>query len=161
MTKLYHKVSRFLVRRRVNRRREKILKWAMTLQPGDIINDCTSFNVRILDIDYDIRQTGRGWYIINVDFKVTPYGGGCSLIHCGVTPAWSREKVEREWLAWAEQTLKGEYLAEWYGSDKAAFDAERERISKKVDVLKNGGHITNELGMILKEYCSYPDSYKE
>jgi len=145
----------------VNRRREKLLKWALTLKPGDIINDCTGFNVKIREIELDIRQHGRGWYLMNVDFQVTPYHGFCSLMHCGVEPEVPREKVESDWLSWAEKYLDSEQMHHWHGKNKKSFDEEFQKIRRRIDVLKNGGHITNERGMILKEFVDYPESFSE
>jgi hypothetical protein len=161
MAKLYHRASRFLVRRMVPRYREKLLKWGLTLKPGDIINDCTGFNARIIAIHPDIRYTNRGWYIMNFDLDVTPYGGSCSLSHCGIVPAVPRDKVESDWLEWAECYINEGYLAKWWGNDKKAFEKDRADIQRRIDILKSGGHITNEFGMILKDFSKYQESFME
>jgi hypothetical protein len=145
----------------VNRRRETNLKWALSLKPGDIINDCTAFNVRIISIDPDIRRTGHGWYIMNVDFQVSPFGGFCSLNHCGIEPELPRDKIEHDWLEYTEQDISSGRLARWFGNDQKKLEEEMIFLSKRIDALKSGKHITNDHGMILKEYCRYPDSFKE
>lgn len=161
MAKLYKHVSRLLVRNMVNRRREANLKWALTLKPGDIINGCTAFNVRIIGIDPDIRRTGRGWYIMDIDFQVSPFGGYCSLNHCGVQPELPRDQVERDWLEHTEQYISSGQMAYWLGNKQKDIDEEMLFLNKRIDALKPGRHITNERGMILKEFSKYPDSFKE
>lgn len=161
MTKLYHHVSRFLVRRRISRAREAVLKWALTLKPGDIINDCTSFNAKIIEIQPQIWQTGRGWYYYNFDFKVSPFGGYCSLFDCGVIPALSRDKIESNYVNWAEFQINNGVLKSWYGNDIASFEKELDILQKRIEIIKSGGHITNEHGMILKEFSRHPDSFKD
>jgi len=145
----------------VNRRREANLKWALTLKPGDIINDCSAFNVRIIGIETEIRRTGRGWYIMNIDFRTSPFGGYCSLNHCGVEPEVPRDKVEIDWLNWAEQHINSGQLAHWFGNNQKDIDEEMSFLNKRIDALKLGRHITNDHGMILKEFSRYPDQFKD
>lgn len=144
-----------------SKRRMARIKWALSLKPGDMINDCTGFNVKIIKINPDIRYTKSGWYICNVDFDVTPFGGGCSLNHCGIVPPIPREKIESDMLEHLESYISSGTLAEWYGKDTKAFNEALSDCQKKIDTIRSGGHITNEHGMILKEFCKYPDNYIE
>lgn len=158
MPKLYHRMTRFAFKKAVSSHVAKRIKWALSLKPGDIINDCTGFNVKIIEVQPEVWQTGRGWYISNVDFKVTPFGGICSLIHCGIVPEISREKVEADWLVHTENYINSGALARWYGSDVDAYNEALKGMQKRIDVLKSGGHITNERGMILQEYLECQDT---
>jgi hypothetical protein len=161
MAKLYHKVSRFLVRRQISRHDEKRLKWAMTLKPGDIVNHCTGFNVKIIDAVAVIKSTSRGWYVTGFEFKVSPFGGFCSLMHCGVGPAIPRDKVESDWLKHTEFRINSGAMRKWFGKDQESFDKEMSLLQKRIDALKSSNHITNELGMIIKEYSNYQDFFIE
>lgn len=152
MAKLYSHVSRILVRRQIPRYRESRLKWGLTLKPGDLVNDCTSFNVRIRNIEPDYVQTGRGWYIYNFTLETEPNGGSCSLIHCGVIPAPPRAKVESDWLHWAEEHINSGYLEQWCGKSKVLFNKQLAALNKRIDILKSGGHITDEDGCLLEEF---------
>lgn len=152
MAKLYSHVSRFLVRRRIPRYREARLKWGLTLKTGDLVNDCTAFNVRIRNIEPDYIQTGKGWYIYNFTLTTEPNGGSCSLIHCGVVPAPPRTKVESDWLQWAEEYITNGYLERWYGENKELLNKQLNILNNKISVLKSGGHITDEDGCLLEEF---------
>jgi hypothetical protein len=145
-------VSRLFVRRQINRRNEKLLLWALSLKPGDIINDCSAFNVCINKINPVILHTKHGWYIWDVEFEVGPFNGTCSLMHCGVELEVPREQVEKDWLDHTEKYINGGQMAHWYGNDKRAFNKQLKFLNKRIDALKSGGHITNERGMILKKY---------
>ena len=152
MAKLYSHVSRLLVRRKISRYQEAKLKWGLTLKPGDLVNDCTAFNVRIRSIEPDYIQTRKGWYIYDFTLTTEPNGGSCSLIHCGVIPAPSRAKVESDWLQWAEDYVINGYLEQWCGGDKTLFDEQFVSLDIRLNVIKNGGHITDEDGCLLGEY---------
>jgi hypothetical protein len=151
MAKLYSHVSRLLVRRQIPRYTESRLKWALTLKPGDLINDCSSFNVRIKYSDPDYIKTGNGWYIYDFTFTLES-GGSCSLIHCGVEAAPSRDKVESDWIKWAEGYINSGYLEQWCGKSKALFNKQLAALNKRIDILKSGGHITDEDGCLLEEF---------
>lgn len=103
--KLYKRYSKIAYNRRLSKRQQENLKWALSLKPGDIINDCSGFNSIIKEVIPDVRQTKRGWFIYNVDFIVEPFGGSCSLVHCGIEPALTPEQIEnriREFYDWCE-----------------------------------------------------------
>jgi hypothetical protein len=93
--KLYKRTSRLRFLRHVPRAIHDRLRWALKLKPGDLINDCSMFNVVIREVQPCIVYTKRGWYIYDVDFTTEPFGGGCSLMHCGVEPPLSPEKIEQ------------------------------------------------------------------
>lgn len=157
--KTYKNVSRFYVLRRVGKYRMKRIKWAMSLKPGDLINDCSGFNVIIREIDPDVRTFHNGWFIQNVDFTVEPYGGGCSLMHCGVEPPKPRELLEKEYLVDMEDYLNSSgpgSASYWYGGlDNPKYKKEIENLRNRLDTLKNGGHILDERGILLPEFRKY------
>lgn len=145
--KLYHRVSRFKVRRHISRQFERRIKWALTLKPGDLINDCTMYNVKIKEIEIMRRQTGRGWYISDVYFTADN-GGVCSLRYCGVESPLSREEIESNFIK--SFNLNG--LRRWYGGDEEAYNKRVNKLLSFVDIIKNGGHITDEFGALLEEH---------
>ena len=104
MLKLYKRVNRLMFLRRVPKPAQKRIRWALGLKPGDLINDCSGFNVIIREIDAVIVGTKRGGYIYDVDFTTEPFGGGCSLMNCGVEPPLAPEKIEQRLRA---------FYAEW------------------------------------------------
>lgn len=151
--KLYRKFSRFEVRRHVPRWLEKKLRWALTLKPGDLINDCSGFNHPLVEIEPLIRVNGRGgWYIFDVDFT-TEGGGGCSLRHCGVEPAKTREACEKRHLEFLNHWLApggpGEQFHGGWENPKHE-EYQKEAIKSlffRWEVLKAGQHISDERGV--------------
>jgi hypothetical protein len=107
--KLYHRVSRFEFLRSITKKDRDNILWALSLKPGDLINDCTGFNVVIRKIEPDIMyvNNGRGgWYICDIDFTTEPLGGSCSLMHCGIqsprTPKEITNYIKRWYDEWGE-----------------------------------------------------------
>ena len=94
--KLYKHVSRFEFLRMVPKYLRKKLPWALGLKPGDMINDCSGFNVVIRKVEPELFFTNRGWFIYDIHFVTEPFGGYCSLRHCGVIPPLSVQDIERE-----------------------------------------------------------------
>lgn len=93
--KLYKRVNRFEFFNLVNKNLRKRILWALSVKPGDLINDCSGFNVIVRSVEPDIWETPRGWLIHDVDLFVEPYGGTCSLRHCGVVPAKTVREIEK------------------------------------------------------------------
>ncbi len=154
MPKLYHHVNRFVVRRHVSTKAAQAIKWALTLNPGDLINDCTGYNVVVRDVEPEIVQTGRGWYIYDVLFSTEPFGGNCSLRNCGVVPPMSREQIEKEHLSYMEWYINSGKLAKWHKNDEAGYQKSYQTMMAKIELLKSGGHICDERGIILEEFRS-------
>lgn len=160
MAKLYKNVSRFVAKRMLRTRYRKLVQWGLTLKPGDLINDCSAFNVRIIEIDQDIIYYHNGWVIVDISFMTTPYGGRCSLINCGVEPAKPRDVLEQEHLKWIKSYISTGALARWYGGENTEeYKINLDRYMKEIDTLESGNHITNERGMILKEFCNFKESF--
>lgn len=82
-------------------RDKKFLAMVSDLKEGDLIRDCSSFNVKITKINPLYRQVGKGWVIYDIDIT-NDKGGSCSFSHCGVEPAWTRKDI----LAYWEEALK-------------------------------------------------------
>ena len=150
--KLYHHVSRFVVRQHVSTKAAQAIKWAMTLNPGDLINDCSGFNVVVRDVEPEIVQARRGWYIYDVLFTTEPFGGNCSLRNCGVIPPMSREQIEKKHLSYMEWYINSGKLKFWHGKDEEAFQKSYQLMKNKIDLLKSDGHICDERGIVLEEY---------
>ncbi len=151
MGKLYKNVSRFVVRRNISRSLEKKLKWGLGLGQGDIVNSCTMFNKAIKEISPCYIKTARGWYIHN--FEIHFFDNSfCSFINCGVAPSISREKVEARWLSWADKYINAGSMAIWYSGDSEGYNQELEQLNKKISILKSGGHITYDNGILMEKY---------
>jgi len=52
-------------------------------------------------------------------------------------------------------------MAHWLGNKQKDIDEEMLFLNKRINALKSGRHITNERGMILKEFSKYTNSFKE
>ncbi len=161
--KIYHHVGRLTVRRHLRRKQFHWIEWALKLKPGALINDCTGFNTYVLNIDPDkFYFKNGGWYIHNVTFETSTLGpsreqdGSCVLFGCGPGPALSREICEKSYLEFLNEwlTVKGPGGADHYygGLDNPEYKKVIERAFQKWDILKKGGHISDEDGVILSEY---------
>lgn len=154
--KLYKRVSRFLVRRHVHKWAEKRIKWAMSLQPGDIINDCTSLNVVVRDVHGLMYPVNNGWYIYDVDIDLEPFGGSCSLMHCGVELPKTREVLEKDYMQYMKDYMSGEgpgSAAYWFGGrDTEDFKKAEKGWFSKLEAIQNGGHFLDERGVLLPEF---------
>jgi hypothetical protein len=105
--KLYRRVNRLAYLREVSRRHQRLIRWALGLKPGDLINDCSMFNVVVNKVTPKICYTRRGWFIYGVDFWTEI--GGCSLLSCGVEPPLTPEELERRLRDFYEQWDDGPY----------------------------------------------------
>lgn len=162
MTKLYKNISRFAARRNIPTPDWKKLKWAAKLKPGDIVNNCSGFNVKIINIEPHYIFYRNGWYVYDFVFQTTPYMGFCSLIACGVDLAKPRDLIESRHLKLIKGYIDSGRMDTWYGSakDSEEYKNELKYLSNQIEALQNKIHITNEYGMLLEEYCLYPNNYK-
>lgn len=147
--KLYKHYHRLKWRKFLPKRQERFLRWALTLKPGDIINDCSGFN-RVIREVYPAHLFNRrdGWAIYDVDFTTEPHGGGCSLFHCGVQPQQSRDELEKYYLSWIEKQKEDLLKKGWINKEGMVL------IDKRIQIIKSGGHILDENGILLPEYDS-------
>jgi hypothetical protein len=130
------------------RKRGKLIA---TLDIGDLINDCSGFNGTIIEIDPMYRRVAGGDVLVDVD--LTTSNTGCSLTSCGVTEEQPREVVEANHLSFLENWFFGEPGKVWFGGlDNPEHKDKIDRAKRKLDILKSGGHITDERGRILKEF---------
>lgn len=154
--KLYKNISRFKVRRNVSRSTEKRIKWALSLKPGDLINDCSAFNVVIREINPDIHYINNGWYIYGVMFKTEPFGGSCSLNHCGVELPKPRDVLEKDYMDYMSESMMGDgpgTMAYWCGGrDSKDFKITEKNYLAKLEVIKSGGHFLDERGVLMDEF---------
>jgi hypothetical protein len=146
--RIYKRFSRFQFRRAVSRSREKRIQWALSLKPGDLINICSGFNVVVKDIEPFALFNGRGYAICDVDITYEPFGGGCSLIHCGVWKPLLRDEIEKrymDYLKWWVSSPKG--AAKWYGLDNPQYKEEIDKCKLTLNMLENNEHICDERGI--------------
>jgi hypothetical protein len=65
---------------------------------GDLIRDCSAFNVRVAEIEPRYCLVGKRGGNVLEDIDITnDKGGSCSFMRCGVAPAWTREDILRDW----------------------------------------------------------------
>lgn len=149
--KLYHRFPRLRYLRYANKRRQEKIRWALTLKPGDLINDCSGFNVVIHEVEPDYWRSPRrrGWAITNVYFTLDPHGS-CSLLHCGVEPARPRDELEAEFLANYGHPTYVDQLRQWYGDHWPDFNEHTAKLSRQLETLRAGGHILDERGILLR-----------
>lgn len=148
--KLYHRFSRFKFRRICPKRRDERIRWALRLQSGDLVNDCTGFNRVVREVEPECLRSTRGWAIYDALFTLEPHGGSCSLIHCGVEPALSREHLETEWVARYDAEAHRRWALQWYGDETSAdYKTEADLIQRRLDAVKGGGHFLDERGIRL------------
>lgn len=126
--KLY-KGLRFKFLEIVPKYRRKRLLWALSLKPGDLINDCSGFNVKVRDIHPVKIRYNNSWLIHDIIIRTEPYGGSCSVRSCGVEPPLSVEEIKKE-------------MIEFYN------ECPEYRKGKVWNAIKNGLDFCDENGMI-------------
>ena len=122
---------------------------------GDFVNDCTSFNGRILKLRPKYWRVGNGQVLGNVEFSTE--NTGCSWIGCGVEPKLSREEIERRVVEHHREWTLTSGGETWYGAGSEQLQAVRERAQKEVAIIEGGGHITTEDGELLPEISQARD----
>lgn len=121
------------------------------LKIGDLVNDCSGRNGEILEITPEYCNTRIGQILYDIDLLTT--NAGCSLIHCGIEVGISREQVEQRFIVFMDDWFFGEDGKIWYGGlDNPKYQDEINLAKKKYEVIKNGGHITDERGCLLEEF---------
>lgn len=158
--KMYGHIGRLTALKHVSKKDYPRIRWALKLKPGELVNDCTGFNRFVIEANPELNFFKHdGWYIYDVDFEVSDdkdakEGGSCSLIHCGVQSALSREACEKHHLDflnyWMVDSKAG--AAYWGGFDNPEFKDQIDCCRKKWELLKNGGHISDEQGVRLPEF---------
>lgn len=118
-----------------------------TLGIGDLINNCSGFNVEITEIEPEYRSVGNGFVLSGIHFWTSR--GGCSLCHCGIEAELSRENIEQEHVKFLKEYYAPNGGASvWFG-DK--FPEEIEKANKTIALLESGGHIADERGRRIYE----------
>jgi hypothetical protein len=121
------------------------------LDIGDMINSCSGLNSTIKEIDPCYINYAGGKVLVDIDF--TTSSGGCSLTSCGVSAAKSQQEVEKNWLVFANYWLNSGAGAIYYGGlDNPKYQDQINLIRRKVNVLQNGGHIADDLGVLLDNF---------
>lgn len=146
--KLYHRYSRFKYRRMRSHQESERIRWGAGVNPGDLINDCSGFNRVASEAELDCRMSKRGWAIIDVIFTTEPFGGSCSLIHCGVTSAIPRETIEQDYRTHYGSPEYLESVRRWYQGHPDQ-SAALQTIERRLALLDSGGHFLDERGVLL------------
>jgi hypothetical protein len=131
--------------------REEILG----VKEGDLLHDCDAFNHRAKSIEFFKTHTRRGWFICDY-FAIKDDGN--SFCGCNSFPEkpHSREEIEAYVLRWNDE--KGEYSDSVEEQIQQVSQMEGwEKFKKWVEVLKSGGHICDEDGILLEEFRSKHD----
>jgi hypothetical protein len=147
--KLYKRMSRFLFHRELSSYKVKRIKWALSLKPGDLINDCSGFNVIVKNVIPErsgffrsskgwVHNGRNGWFIYSVNFELDPFGS-CDLFSCGVEPPLTAKEITEKMRAWYESW--GEPHGGWQ------YKTEEDLVWQR---LKRGECICDERGMRLK-----------
>lgn len=117
---------------------------------GDLINNCSGFNVLITKINPEYVHVGNGKVLIDITFDTD--SGSCSLTHCGIKSELSREEVEKQHVEFLKSWFDSGHAARWYGSEESPdYQLRLAAKNRKMDILQNGGHITDERGKRLSE----------
>jgi hypothetical protein len=147
--RLYKKFSRFKFKRMISRSLEKRLLWALNLNPGDLVYDCSAFNVVVRDIQPLALFNGRGYAIHDIEIIHEPFGGSCSVVHCGVGKPKSRHEIEKNYLIFLRYWLSNPNgAAKWYsGLDNPEFQDEINVWKQMLAKLENNEHICDERGV--------------
>jgi len=124
----------------------------LNLKIGDIVNDCTGFNGRILKITPSYECVGKGRILSGIDFQTE--NTRCCLISCGVEVGVSQSLIEEKYIKYLEKDFFTEENISFYeGKDAGEYSKKHFAMEKlRLEVLKSGNHITNELGILLPEY---------
>jgi hypothetical protein len=109
------------------------------LDVGDLINDCTGLNGKILEMDAFYYRIGTGKGAILMDVDIQTANSGCSLTHCGVEPALPREYIEARKVAFLKEWTLGEPGEHWYGKGTEKHTAAVAMANKIVSTLESGG----------------------
>lgn len=123
------------------------------LDVGDIVHNCSGMNGRILEINPIYRNISKGFYLKDISF--TFENTNCSMLHCSIEPAYSREVIENNFILYMENWFFKEQGKIYYGGlDNQIYRKEIELYKKKYETIKSGGHIVDENGICLLEFKS-------
>ena len=140
--KFYKGISRYKFNQTIDRSFKKHILWALSLQPGDLINDCTTYNREVVSVHPDFwffKKNNNGYCIYDVIIDMTG-GGSCSLRHCGVEKGLSREVIE---------TRRVQDIARYLEQLTYLSVKDRALLEKELDYLRKGGHTCDERGIYL------------
>lgn len=137
---MYKNVSRFYVRRRISKTINNKFKWALNLNVGDLVNDCSLFNHKIISVKPIYANYRNGWYMCDIDFVLEDMI--CSLVSCGIRPAKSRIECEKQYLIFLNDWLNSGRAKKYYSNDK-----EIKRLEEVRKIILEGGHVCNENGI--------------
>lgn len=113
---------------------------------GDLVNDCSGFNVEVKDIRPEYRNVGKGYVLIGIDLT-NHNGGSCSIKHCGVEPPKSREAIEKEHVKFLKEYDLGEGGRKWYEGQPDKYAESIDKALKQITLIEAGEHICDERGV--------------
>lgn len=77
-------------------RNKKLVAAMADIKEGDLVRNCSGFNMRVGKISPCYVKVGKGSVLLDIDLE-SDTGAGCSFAHCGIEPAWTREATVRWW----------------------------------------------------------------
>jgi preprotein translocase subunit YajC len=87
--KLYKNLSRFRYHRIFSKRQIELLKFGLSLNPGDMIHTCAGIDEKISEIEIEFMGYHNGWFIRDIHIK-TERNSYHSLIYCCDKPGNSK-----------------------------------------------------------------------
>jgi hypothetical protein len=137
----------------------RLLRWAMTIKPGDYIATCEGCNRQVASIEPQWKNEGRWrrcklnktWFLSEVCFTDTRGrlhycpGGGCAY------PKETPEEVTQYFREWAAPGQE-DSLRQWFGEEHDALQKSLEDLEKLRAALRDGRPIVDEHGELLPEF---------
>lgn len=123
------------------------------LKPGDLINTCSGFNEEIIKIKPSWINVSSGFVLFDLDFQLADEDS-CSLAWCDVRPALARDVLEQRYLDIQSKWVQNGKAAAWYAdlAESGLDPASIKTLHQMLQILKEGGHITDDLGRLLSEF---------
>lgn len=150
----FGRVKRRVAKKRLKRWRNswmlsRAVQQGCQLSIGDMVNDCTGRNGKILETDAYYRRVSFGWVLFDIDFQTS--NTGCSLRNCGVEPALTREQIEARMADYIREWVLSEPGRIWFGDE---WQTKTEGSREILAVLESGGHVCDETGELLPEWLA-------
>lgn len=157
--RLYRDTTARIAKKHIGRSLHK-LKYAVNLNPGDLLSTCKGYNEIIVEIqtEWTTRSMRKGAVVYDFNF-VTETGCSCSAIHCCSFPLETRDQIYESWKRWLPPT-------------NAKVDEMCGRFveyAKKIEEIRNaGGHAFDEDGQPYYEFLHdwekkirFPEMWKQ
>lgn len=98
--KLYRKIPKRIAKKKIGCDWKKFQAYSQ-MKPGDLVNSCSSFNDKVVEIKPRWSKYGlrKGKYIC--DFNMILEHGSCSAAHCCTFPLPTQDQIIEDWKFWA------------------------------------------------------------